>query len=144
MQAELKQAMLDKNKIALEVYRFTISTIKNAAIELGVAPETLEDTKIDEVLAKVAKQRQESIESFKKGNREDLVKNEEDQLKVLEKYLPKQMNDEEVKVAVEEAIKESGAKGMQDIGNVMGVLKKKYGSELDMGLASKLVRENLG
>lgn len=141
MQADLLQAMKQKNSLAVEVYRFTLSQIKNAAIEANKGAEELLDTEIDTILKKTVKQRQESINSFKQGNRQDLVDKEQAQLDILQKYLPKQASDEDVKSAVEQAIKESGASSMQDMGKIMGVLKAKYGAELDMGKASGMVKQ---
>jgi len=142
MQAYLLQSMKQKNAMSVEVYRYTLSQLKNAALEAKIEPEKLLDKDIDVILTKVVKQRQESINSFKQGNRQDLVDHEQSQLNILQKYVPKQMGDEEIKQAVELAIKESEASGIQDMGKVMGKLKVKFGAEFDMGKASGFVKQH--
>jgi len=142
MQADLMQAVKQKDSLAVEVYRYTLSQLKNASIEVKIEPEKLLDKDIDTVLTKVVKQRQESINSFKQGNRQDLVDHEQSQLDTLQKYVPKQMGDDEVKQAVEVAIKESGATSISDMGKIMGNLKQKFGAEFDMGKASGFVKQH--
>ena len=142
MQADLMQAVKQKDSLAVEVYRYTLSQLKNASIEVKIEPEKLLDKDIDTVLTKVVKQRQESINSFKQGNRQDLVDHEQSQLDTLQKYVPKQMGDDEVKQAVEVAIKESGATSISDMGKIIGNLKQKFGAEFDMGKASGFVKQH--
>jgi len=137
MQADLLQSMKQKNAMSVEVYRYTLSQLKNAALEAKIEPEKLLDKDIDVILTKVVKQRQESINSFKQGNRQDLVDHEQSQLNILQKYVPKQMGDEEIKQAVELAIKESEASGIQDMGKVMGTLNASLKGKADMKAVSE-------
>jgi uncharacterized protein YqeY len=89
------------------------------------------------------KQRQESVELYKKGNRADLVKQEEEEIAIISGYLPKQMSDAEMAAAIDAAIKDSGAAGMKDMGKVIGVLRGKYAGQMDMGKASAAVKAKL-
>ncbi len=89
------------------------------------------------------KQRQESVELYKKGNRADLVKQEEEEIAIIAAYLPKQMSDAEMAAAIDAAIKETGAAGMKDMGKVIGALKAKYTGQMDFGKASGMVKAAL-
>ena len=90
------------------------------------------------------KQRRDSIEQFKNGNRDDLVATEEEQLNVILKYLPKQLSEQEIQELIQEGIASVSAKSMQDMGKLMGHLKPKFEGKADMSIVSKLVKELLG
>jgi uncharacterized protein YqeY len=89
------------------------------------------------------KQRQESVELYVKGGREELANQEREEIAVISAYLPKQMSDDEVKAAIASAIKDTGAAGMKDMGKVIGVLRGKYAGQMDFGKASGLVKAAL-
>ena len=89
------------------------------------------------------KQRNDSISQFKDGGREDLADKELKEVEILSKYKPEQMNENEITTKVKEAIKDSGASTMQDIGKVMGILKSSLAGSADMGVVSKVVKEQL-
>jgi hypothetical protein len=91
----------------------------------------------------MVKQRQESVELYKKGGRDDLVKQEEEEIAVISAYLPKQMSEAEMTAAIEAAIAETGAASMKDMGKVIGILRGKYAGQMDMGKASALVKGKL-
>ena len=95
------------------------------------------------ILQKMIKQRQESVEMYKKGARPDLVKQEEEEIAIISAYLPKQMSEAEVTAAIDAAIAETGAAGMKDMGKVIGVLRGKYAGQMDFGKASGLVKAKL-
>jgi uncharacterized protein YqeY len=113
---DLKQAMRDGDKVRRSVIRLAMAAIKNAEI---ARQTTLDDTDILGVIAKEARQRQESIDAFKQGNRPDLVAQEEAELAVLKEYLPRQMTREEIIAAARQVIAEVGAQGPGDKGKVM-------------------------
>ena len=117
--SDLKQAMRSGDKVRRSVIRLVLAAIKNAEI---AQQTTLEDTDILGVIAKEARQRQESIAAFKDGNRQDLVVQEEAELAVLQEYLPEQMSREEVIAAARQVIEEVGAGGPGDKGKVMSRL----------------------
>ncbi len=95
------------------------------------------------LLQKMIKQRQELVELYKKGNRADLVKQEEEEIAIISAYLPKQMSEADMAAAIEQAIKETGAAGMKDMGKVIGALRGKYAGQMDFGKASALVKTKL-
>ena len=113
---DLKQAMRDGDTVRRSVIRLVMAAIKNAEIARHA---TLENTDILGIIAKEVRQRQESIEAFRQGNRQDLVAQEEAELAVLKEYLPRQMTREEIIAAVRQVIEEVGAQGPSDKGKVM-------------------------
>jgi uncharacterized protein YqeY len=140
----LKEAMKAKNERAVSTLRMVNSALKNADIEArGSGKPALSDAEVLPLLQKMIKQRQESVELYKKGNRADLVKQEEEEIAIISGYLPKQMSEAEVAAAIDAAIKETGAAGMKDMGKVIGVLRGKYAGQMDMGKVSGLVKAKL-
>jgi uncharacterized protein YqeY len=95
------------------------------------------------ILQKMIKQRQDSVEMYRKGARADLVKQEEEEIAIISAYLPKQMSEADVGAAIDAAIKETGAAGMKDMGKVIAVLRGKYAGQMDFGKASGLVKAKL-
>jgi uncharacterized protein YqeY len=110
---------------------------------LRMVNSTLGDSEVLPVLQKMIKQRQESVELYQKGNRADLVKQEQEEIAIISAYLPKQMSEAEMTAAIETAIKDTGAAGMKDMGKVIGALKGKYAGQMDMAKASALVKAKL-
>jgi uncharacterized protein YqeY len=139
----LTEAMKAKNERAVSTLRMVNSTLKNADIEARTTGKPLDDAAVLSILQKMIKQRQESVELYKKGGREDLVKQEEEEIAIISAYLPKQMSDDEMKAAIDAAIKEVGAAGMKDMGKVIGVLRGKYAGQMDFGKASGVVKAAL-
>jgi uncharacterized protein YqeY len=139
----LTEAMKAKNERAVSTLRMVNSTLKNADIEARTTGKPLDDAAVLSILQKMIKQRQESVELYKKGGREDLVKQEEEEIAIISAYLPKQMSDDEMKAVIDAAIKEVGAAGMKDMGKVIGVLRGKYAGQMDFGKASGVVKAAL-
>jgi len=140
---ELKQAMLAKDSEKTSTLRMTISALGYYEIEKGGAGYEATEEDVETVLQKQAKQRRDSIEQFKAGNRPELAEKEAKELELLESYLPKQMDEEEVKKLVDEAVAQTGATTQADMGKVMGALMPKVKGKADGGLVSKIVREKL-
>ncbi len=138
---EIKDAMRAKDSLKLSTLRFLHSAIKNREIELRPNPMT--DDESMGVIKKLVKQRKESIEQYKAGNRQDLVDQEAAELKILETYLPAQMSKEQVEKLVAEVIASSGAKTVKDMGPVMKEVLAKSGGAADNKLVSELVRSKL-
>ena len=136
---DLKQAMLEKNDLVRDTIRMFLSEVQRYEID---NKEEVDDTKALQIINKMIKQRNDSISQFKDGGRDDLADKEQSEVDILSKYKPAQLSEEEVSVKVIEAIEQSGASSMQDMGKVMGQLKSLAGSA-DMGLISKLVKEKL-
>jgi uncharacterized protein YqeY len=140
----LKEAMKAKNERAVSTLRMVNSTLKNADIEArGAGKPALTDADVLPILQKMIKQRQESVELYKKGNRDDLVKQEEEEIAIISGYLPKQMSEVEMGSAIDAAVAETGAAGMKDMGKVIGILRGKYAGQMDMAKASALVKAKL-
>jgi hypothetical protein len=140
----LKEAMKAKNERAVSTLRMVNSSLKNADIEArGAGKPALGDAEVLPLLQKMIKQRQESVELYQKGNRPDLMKQEQEEIAIISAYLPKQMSDAEMTSAIEAAIKDTGAAGMKDMGKVIGALKGQYAGQMDMAKASGMVKAKL-
>ena len=137
-------AMKAGDKPRLAAVRLILAKLKDKDIELRTATSVPDDdVVVVDVLQKMAKQRRESITMYEQGGRQELADVEKSELAVIESFLPAQMSDEEVKAAIARIIAETGAEGMKDMGKVVGALKAKHGSQLDMGKASGLVKAAL-
>jgi len=131
--------MLEKNNLVRDTIRMFLSEVQRYEID---NKEEVDDTKVLQIINKMIKQRNDSISQFRDGGRDDLADKEQSEVDILSKYKPAQLSEEEVAVKVNEAIEQSGASSMQDMGKVMSQLKSLAGSA-DMGLISKLVKEKL-
>lgn len=131
--------MLDKNVLVRDTIRMFLSEVQRFEID---NKEKVDDSKALQIINKMIKQRNDSISQFKNGGRNDLAEKEEKEVDILSKYKPAQLSDEEITSKVKEAIEQSGATSMQDMGKVMGILKSLSGSA-DMGLVSKIVKDEL-
>ncbi len=142
--ADLKVAMKAGEKDRVGTLRLINAAIKSADIDARPSgKDKISDTDILSVLAKMIKQRRDSIEQYKAGGRQDLVDKEAAEITVIERYLPKQMSEAEAKAAIAAVIKETGAASPKDMGKVMGALKAKYTGSMDFGKASGMVKELL-
>jgi uncharacterized protein len=138
----IKSALKKRDLTELSVLRMLSSEIKNRKIADLVKGE-LDDDKILGLIRKMARQHAESIESFGKGGREDLVKKEKEELLVLEAFLPRQMTESEMVSMVEEAVKETGASSMRDMGAVMNLVISKAEGRADNKAVSEIVKRKL-
>lgn len=143
LQEELKQSMLAKNVEKTSTLRMLLSAINYYEINKGGAGYEATEENVLSVIQKEVKQRKDSIEQFQKGGRQDLVDKETAELKLLETYLPAQMNEEEITKLVEEAVSQTSASSVQDMGKVMGALMPKVKGKADGTLVSKIVKEKL-
>ena len=144
IKAALITAMKGGDKAGTATLRLVQSAIKNRDIEArtGKAPDD-DDALVVEVLQKMVKQRRESIEMFVKGNRQELADGEAAEVAVIERFLPKQMDEVQTAAAIEAIKAELGASGMKDMGRVMAELKARHATELDMSKASAAVKAAL-
>lgn len=138
---DLKQAMLDKNDLERDTIRMFLAEVQRFEID---NQEEAGDSKALQIVNKMIKQRNDSITQFKSGGRDDLADREQKEVDILSKYKPAQLSEEEVTLKVKEAIENSGASSMQDMGKVMGVLNSSLAGSADMGMVSKIVKESLG
>ena len=132
--------MLDKNVPVRDTLRMLLAEIQRFGIDNKVE---VDDAQILQIINKMVKQRNDSIEQFTKGDRPDLAEIEKVELDILSAYKPAQLDESEIIAKVKAAINETGAESMQDIGKVMGVLKGPLAGSADMGLVSKIVKDQL-
>ncbi len=144
IKAALVTAMKSGDKPATGTIRLIQSAIKNRDIEArtGSAPAD-DDALVTEVLQKMIKQRRESVELYRKGNREELAAAEEGEIAVIERFLPKQMSEDEARAAIHAIIAETGAASMKDMGRVMALVKERHASSIEPARASALVKAAL-
>ena len=140
LQEELKAAMKAKDKATLTGLRNIIGKLKAQRIDKG---DDLTDQECINILQSSVKQLKDSIEQYEKGGRDDLAKVEAFELKLIEKYLPKQLSEEEIRISVQKTIKSTGAKSMQDMGRVMGSVMKNLMGSVDGKVIQKIVQEKL-
>ncbi len=143
--AELKTAMIAKDAPRVGAIRMITAKLKDADIAArpkGV--DAITDDEIISMLRGMVKSRKESVELYLQGNRQDLVDKELAEIAVIEHFLPAQMDDAAIEAIVTDAIAETGAASVKDMGKVMAALKAKHGAALDMGRVNPLVKQKLG
>jgi len=142
---EYKTALKSKDKKKISTYRLILSGIKDLDISNRSGPNKKEtdDEDIKKLLKKMIKQRNESVEIYKKNKREDLLKIEQGEIELLSTYLPKQLSEEETKKICLEIITKVGAQNVKDMGKVMGELKKNYSDSIDFSKAGSMLKELL-
>ncbi|WP_432472092.1 GatB/YqeY domain-containing protein [Amphritea sp. HPY] len=137
---EMKAAMRAKQKARLGTIRMVLAELKRIEVDERIE---LDDTRVLATLDKMQKQRRDSIAQFTTAGRDDLADIEQEELLVIQEFLPQPLTAEELTVIVDTAINDSGAQGMQDMGKVMGLVKPQAQGRADMGAISKLVKERL-
>ena len=140
IQNDMKISLKNGEKVKANTLRLLISKLKNKAIEVR---SSLDDKQILQVIQKTAKQHKESIRMYKDGNREDLVKQEQTELDIVEEYLPSMMSEDEVNTVVESIIQETGATTMADFGKVMPQVMKKGAGKIDGSIAQSILKSKL-
>ena len=141
----LKQAIINKDKDSVRTLRLILAVLKDKEISErsnGISEE-ISDDEVLSLLRKMIKQRKESVELYKKGKRDDLVNNENKEIKIIEKYLPVQLSNKETKNVCEKTILQLSVNNIQDMGKVMSELKNKFNVKIDMMRASVYVKEIL-
>ena len=140
----LKDAMKSGDARRVSTLRLVNSALKNADIEArGQGKPPLTDDDLLSLLQKMIKQRQESVELYQKGNRADLVAQEQGEIEIISAYLPAQMSEDEIGTVIAALVKETGATAMKDMGRVMAALKERYAGKLDFTKASAAVKKAL-
>ncbi len=144
IKAALVSAMKGGDKAGVQTLRLIQSAIKNRDIELRTSANAPEDgALVTEVLQKMIKQRRESVDLYRKGGREELAAVEEAEMAVIERFLPKQMDDAEASAAIQAIVAEVGASSMKDMGRVMALVKDRHAAAIEPARASALVRAAL-
>ena len=142
---QYKNALKSKDKNKISTYRLILSGLKDLDIQNRSGPnkKNTDDEDIKKLLKKMIKQRTESIEIYKKNNRQDLLEIEQNEVGIMFEYLPKQLNEEDTKKLCEETVKKINATSVKDMGKVMGDLKNNNGDNIDFSLAGKIIKEIL-
>ncbi|MFV0336283.1 MAG: GatB/YqeY domain-containing protein [Tropicimonas sp.] len=144
--AGLKEAMLNRQADRLSTLRLITAAIKDRDIATRAegATEGVRDAEVLQIISKMVKQRQESARAYEEGGRLELAEKELNEIGVLEEFLPRQLDEEEVEKAIAAAISETGAGSIRDMGKVMGALKAKYTGQMDFGTVGPRVKAQLG
>ena len=145
IETEYKIAVKSKDKNKISTYRLILSGIKDLDITNRSGPnkKDTDDSDISKLLKKMIKQRAESIDVYKKNNRDDLLKIEQNEVNILSAYLPKQLSEEETKKLCSDIISKLEAKSIKDMGKIMGELKKNHSESLDFSIAGKIIKQIL-
>ena len=143
IEEKLNESLKNKDKTVFPTLRLIISAIKDFKIASKVKEGSLKDQEIISILKKMNKQRNDSCEAYKKAGREDLLKKEQEEISIINDFLPKQMSDEETKNICKKVIENLQAKSIKDMGKVMGFLKKEHGDVLDFSKVCSLIKELL-
>ena len=136
----VKVSMKNRDKETTSTLRMAMSELKKEEIDKRI---DLEDEQVIQILQRMIKQRKDSYSQFSDAGRDELAKKEQNEIKILSDFLPEQLGEDELTEMVIDVVKETGASGPQDMGKVMGSLKQKIQGNADMGLVSKIVKENL-
>ena len=139
---QFNAALKSKSKTLISTLRLILAAIKERDIanRTGEKKEVVKDPEIIKVLRKMKKQRQDSADLYKKGQRSDLLLQEEEEIKIIDSFLPKQLNEEETKKICKDTIASLGATNIKDMGKIMGFLKKKYPDSIDFSKVNVIVK----
>jgi uncharacterized protein YqeY len=142
----VKDAMRSKEKLRLSTLRLINAAIKDKDIALRMEdrPDGVSSSEILQILGKMVKQRQESARAYEEGGRLELAQQELSEIKIIEEFLPRQLNDEDVAKVIEEVISDIGATSIRDMGKVMASLKETYTGQMDFGQVGAKIKSLLG
>tara|TARA_B100002051_G_C16539290_1_gene536725 strand:+ start:55 stop:510 length:456 start_codon:yes stop_codon:yes gene_type:complete len=144
IETKLSEALKAQDKKTYSTLRLVIAAIKDTMIAKKIRDKnTLPDNDLIALLKKMVKQRNDSCEAYKKAGRKELLENEMSEIAIINAFLPKQLNEVEMKKICLEKIKEVGAVSIKDMGKVIGSLKKEYSDVMDFSKVSQIIRENL-
>ena len=139
---QFNEALKSKNKTLVSTLRLVLAAIKerDIAVRTGDKREEIKDSEIIKVLRKMKKQRQDSVDLYKKGQRQELLEAEQAEINIIDTFLPKQLNEEETKKICKEIIESLGASSIKDMGKIMGTLKKKHSDSIDFSKANIIIK----
>ena len=139
---QFNAALKSKNKTLVSTFRLILAAIKERDIanRTSEKKEAVKDVEIIKVLRKMKKQRQDSAELYKRGERQELLEVEEAEIKIIDSFLPKQLNEDETKKICKEAIESLGASSIKDMGKIMGQIKQKYSDSIDFAKVNTIVK----
>ena len=143
---DYKQSIKNKKKHKIDTLRLIRSAIKDKDISSRTSEnkEGINDADILSLLISLIKQRKDSIEQFQKAKRDDLIKNEENEIEIIKEYLPQQKTQEETEKIINKIITSNNLESIKDMGKLMAIIKNDYAGEIDMGLVGKIAKSKLG
>ena len=141
----LKEAMINKDIILTNTLRLILAAVKDKDISARSKSnsEGINETEIISLLQNMIKQRNASIEMYIQGKRDDLVKIEENEIKIISNFLPEQLSENEINDIITNSIRSSGAKSIKDMGKVINLIKDEYNGKMDFGVVSKIIKAKL-
>ena len=145
IEKQYKQSIIDKKSNITNTLRLVKSAIKDKDIEARSSSSNneIKDQEILTLLQSLIKQRKDSIDSFKNADRQDLINQEEEEIKIIKYFMPEQKNESEVKSIITELIQKNNFNSLKDMGKLMNILKDDYSGKIDMGLAGKIAKSTL-
>ena len=144
IESDYNNSIKEKDSNSINTLRLIKSAIKDKEISLRGKQDSLTDSDILSLLQSLVKQRKDSIEAFEKANRKDLIENELNEIKIIEIFLPKQLDENETTLIIKDLIKENNFTSLKDMGALMKIIKEKYTGKIDMGLVGKIAKSSLG
>ncbi len=145
LQNALKEAMKEKNMLEVNAVRMIIAGLKEKDVEArGKGKKQAEDAELLSMMQTMIKQRNESIKLYNDGHRPELAEKEQAEIKIIERFLPKQLSVEETTDAIKNIIAQTGAQSIKDMGKVMAALRGQYAGQMDFGKASEIIKQLLG
>ena len=144
IESDYNNSIKEKDSNSINTLRLIKSAIKDKEIFLRGKQDSLTDSDILSLLQSLVKQRKDSIEAFEKANRNDLIENELNEIKVIEMFLPKQMDEDETTLIIKNIIQENNYTSIKEMGALMKIIKEKYTGKIDMGLVGKIAKSLLG
>lgn len=139
----LKEAVKNKDQHRVSTIRLIMAAIKDREIALRSEDKTVSENDILQILQKMVRQRQESAETYENASRPELADQEREEIRIIEGFLPRQMDENETRNACEKAVADVGASGLKDMGKTMAALKERHTGEMDFKAASAMVKELL-
>lgn len=145
LQASIKEAMKAKDSTRLSTLRLIAAAVKDREIAQrgGDSTGELTDADLMAILSRMVKQRQESAKAYEEGGRLELAEREEDEIKVIQAYLPRQLDEAETNAAIDKAIADLGAESIRDMGRVMAELRAQYAGQMDFGAVGPVIKQRL-
>lgn len=143
--ATMKEAMKNKDTVALSTVRLIMAALKDRDISARGAGKTegIDDNEILSMLGTMIKQRQESLKAYREAGRDDLAEREEEEIQVIQRFMPKQLSESELESVITKLIRKTGAAGIKDMGKLMNALKTDYAGQVDMGKAGAILKKKL-
>ena len=144
IESNYNNSIKEKDSNSINTLRLIKSAIKDKEISIRGKQDALTDSDVLSLLQSLVKQRKDSIEAFEKANRKDLIENELNEIKVIEMFLPKQLDEEATTLIVKDIIQQNNFTSLKDMGLLMKIVKEKYTGKIDMGLVGKIAKSLLG